>query len=108
MTEVERFPDCNYVFMRGLNRGKRCRGIGKYEGGKCCRHKPKLNSREGDSDGSPRREETQEAPLPKTASKPEVKRSEKPMNNTELLKKDPIFNEQVKDLPKVGERSSVW
>lgn len=30
---------CNYVFSRGLNKGKRCPGDPRYEGGRCCRHR---------------------------------------------------------------------
>lgn len=43
MAENARFPECGYVFQRGVKRGQKCTSAGKYEG-KCCKHKPESKS----------------------------------------------------------------
>lgn len=79
---------CDHVYIKGLKKGTQCTDFGRYNG-KCCKHKPK------------------EEPTGMKYKTAKVRAAE----NTEKLRDDEIFNEDVRDaVPEetAPQKSSVW
>lgn len=89
-------PICDYVFVKGLKKGQMCPDIGRYNG-RCCKHKRKEAKVEGGQDLKDLAEK-------KTKSRAKAKA------NTDKLRDDEIFNENVREdkAEEPKERSSIW
>lgn len=89
-------PYCDYVFVKGLKRGQRCTDFGRYNG-RCCKHKPKPAPASGGSND-----------LGDIVKQKRAR--EKAAENTQKLREDDIFNDDVREpiAPGPAPKSSVW
>ena len=131
MAPVEYYPQCQWVYTRGMKKGTQCPNSGNYEG-RCCTHKGKLMKIIGNWEDQDIEEQHQSR---EPISPPEEPKTRKPLipvrkvipvkkltdsekeedaaykkkAKTELLKQDPIFNQQVaEEEPASNQKSSVW